>query len=104
MIGQITGQRLQLAKMHIAYYALALEEQAGALSLDHLIRQLNAEFKLVDGSLESALIQDIDYFYQAIKHQQISAIDRGGYWKFKAMSLLEAKNELVKELNALRTA
>lgn len=102
MFGQITGQRLQLAKMFIANYMLVLEEQAGAIDLNHSIRNLNSEFKLVDPAQESAFVQDITYFYDAIKNQQVSAVDRGAYWKFKAMSFLEAKNELARELNALR--
>ncbi len=102
MIGKITGQRLQLAKIHIANFLLALEDQAGALDLNHSIRKLNGEFKLVDHSQESAFVQDITYYYDAIKNQQVTAVDRGSYWKFKAMSYLEVKNELACELNALR--
>ena len=102
MFGQITGQRLQLAKMHIANYMLALEEQAGSLNLNHATLNLNSEFKLVDIKQEAAFVQDITYFYDAIKNQQVATIDRGAYWKFKAMSFLEAKNELARELNALR--
>jgi len=102
MFGEITGQRLQLAKMHIANYALALKDQAGSLDLNHFIQNLNSEFKLVSEDQTFAFMQDINYFYQALENQQVTAIDRGSYWKFKAMSLLEVKNELAKELNALR--
>ena len=101
MIGKITGQRLLLAKMHIANYVVSLENQAGAVAVDHIVRNINDEFKLVDSNHVGKLSQDVGALYEAIRTQQVASIDRGGYWKFRALSAIDAKNELARELSAL---
>lgn len=101
MFGKIEGQRLNLAKMHIANYCIALESQAGGLDLNHVVTNINMDFKLVPPAETSALVADVQYFYDCLTNQQVTAIDRGSYWKWKAMSKVEAMAELTKELNAL---
>ncbi|ELY6200812.1 hypothetical protein SNQ24_003374 [Cronobacter sakazakii] len=102
MFGKIEGQRLNLAKMHIANYCIALEQQAGAIDVSYVVEDINREFKLVPRLDTNALINDVFYFYDCIKNQQVTSIDRGGYWKWKAMSAFEAKEELARELSALQ--
>lgn len=102
MIGKIQGQRLILAKMHIAGYLIALESQSGLIDIPHALSNLNREFKLVEPEQEDNFIQDITNFYNALKNQQILNIDRGGYWKFRANTALDALNVLRHELALLQ--
>jgi hypothetical protein len=100
IFGKIEGQRLNLAKMSIANYCIALEQQAGGIDVRHVVSNINAEFGLVPTQDAEALISDVQHFYSCIVNQQVGAIDRGSYWKWKAMSALEAKDELARELSA----
>jgi hypothetical protein len=102
MFGKIEGQRLHLAKMYIANYCIALEQQAGSVDVSHVVSHINAEFKLVPDNEIAALVNDVSHFYYCLVNQQVDAIDRGSYWKWKAMSAFEAKEELSRELNALQ--
>ena len=102
MFGKIEGQRLRLAKMYIANYCIALEQQAGGVNVAHVVSNINAEFRLVSESETAALVNDVNHFYHCLVNQQVDAIDRGGYWKWKAMSSFEAKEELARELHALQ--
>jgi hypothetical protein len=101
MFGKIEGQRLHLAKMHIANYCIALERQAGSLNIYHVVSSINEQFGLVAAHETNALVQDVEYFYNCLTSQQIASIDRGSYWKWKAMSTMDAMAELTKELSAL---
>jgi len=105
MFGKIEGQRLNLAKMHIANYCCALEQQAGRVDIRHVVSNINNEFRLVPGNETERLIGDVSHFYTCLTSQQVTAIDRGSYWKWKVMSAFEAeeaKAELEKELQALQ--
>lgn len=101
MFGKIEGQRLNLAKMYIANYCIALADQAGRLDVYHVVKNINRDFGLVPDSQADALAQDVEYFYNCLVNQSISAIDRGSYWKWKAMNAYEALEELSKELSSL---
>ena len=101
MFGRITGQRLTLAKIYIANYCAALEWQAGTIDIYYVIYKINKDYKLVSEEDVAILAQDIQCFVDCLKNQQINAIDRGGYWKFRALSPNLAKDELKRELNAL---
>jgi hypothetical protein len=101
MFGKIQGQRLHLAKMYIANYCIALESQAGSLNIYHVVSNINDQFGLVAAHETDALIQDVEHFYNCLTNQQVASIDRGSYWKWKAMSTMDAMAELTKELNAL---
>ncbi len=102
MFGKIEGQRLNLAKMCIANYCCALEQQAGSLDVRHVVSNINNEFRLVPTIEAEALISDVNHFYTCLTSQQVTAIDRGSYWKWRTMSAFEAKSELERELNALQ--
>ncbi|HDZ8836217.1 TPA: hypothetical protein RUX00_004287 [Aeromonas dhakensis] len=102
MFGKIEGQRLHLAKMYIANYCIALAQQAGTVDVRHVVLNINEEFGLVNAHEAEALVSDVVHFYNCLVSQQVDAIDRGSYWKWKAISAFEAKNELVRELNALK--
>jgi hypothetical protein len=49
-----------------------------------------------------ALASDVNYFYECLINQQVESIDRGSYWKFRAISPFEAKQNLALELDALK--
>lgn len=102
MFGKIEGQRLNLAKMHIANYCCALEQQAGSVDVRHVVSKINSDFRLVPSHEAEALVSDVNHFYTCLTSQQVTAIDRGSYWKWKTMSIFEAKAELERELNALQ--
>jgi hypothetical protein len=102
MFGKITGQRLRLAKMYIANYCIILEQQAGSVNIHYVVTNINNEFSLVASNEAEALVSDVGYFYHCLINQQVDAIDRGSYWKWKAMSAFEAKEELRRELEALQ--
>ena len=104
MFGKITGQRLVLAKMYIANYALDQIGRSGGGDVAYIVRNINYEYKLVHSDDLPFFIEDVVSFCDALQNQNVTAIDRGGYWKFKAMSALEAKKELesqLAQLNAL---
>ena len=102
MFGKIEGQKLNLAKMCLANYCIALAQQAGSINVQYVVTNINSEFKLVPQDQTNALVADVTHFYNCIVNQQVDSIDRGSYWKWKAMSALEAKEELTRELNALK--
>lgn len=102
MFGKIEGQRLHLAKMYIANYCIALEAQAGSIDIRHVVLGINDQFCLVSNLEGESLVSDINYFYNCLINQKIKSIDRGSYWKFRAISPLEAKKNLVLELEALK--
>ncbi|SFT54686.1 hypothetical protein [Halomonas saccharevitans] len=102
MWGKIEGQRLRLAKMYIADYCLALREESGNVDIPYVVARINNEFHLVPESEMLSLINDIGYFFHCLDNQQVEALDRGGYWKWKAVSALEAKAELERNLNQLQ--
>ena len=101
MLGTISGQALNLAKMHIANYCLALKNEAGAVDVMHVVVGINDRFKLVDTAEAFALATDVNHFYVALLNQQVEEINRGGYWKFKAITKGEALAQLTRELIAL---
>jgi hypothetical protein len=101
MFGKIEGQRLHLAKMCIANYCIALEQQAGSVNVQHVVSSINDEFHLVDNKEAQLLVNDIISFYNCLVNQKTESIDRGNYWKWRAMSAFDAKAELSKELKAL---
>ncbi|QTW19681.1 hypothetical protein [Comamonas kerstersii] len=101
MFGKIEGQRLNLAKMYIANYCRALADQAGGVDVHHVVSTINREYKLVPQEEVEALAQDVTYFYNCLGNQQVTGIDRGSYWKWRAMSPFEAKADLNRELDAL---
>jgi hypothetical protein len=102
MFGKIEGQRLRLAKMYMANYCISLEQQAGGVNVGHVVLNINNEYGLVSNDEINALISDVTNFYHCLVNQQVDAIDRGSYWKWKAMSAFEAKQELARELGALQ--
>jgi len=102
MFGKIEGQRLNLAKMHIANYCMALEQEAGAVNVNHVVANINERFKLVPSQQTDALASDVGRICDCFSSQEVSSIDRGSYWKWKANSALEAKAEVEKELKALQ--
>lgn len=101
MFGMIEGQRLNLAKMHIANYCAALAAQAGGVDVLFVVTSINAEFKLVPEEQVAAFGQDVLHFYNCLQNQQVGAINRGGYWKWRALSPFEAKVELNQALGGL---
>jgi hypothetical protein len=101
MFGKIEGQRLVMAKMYMANYCRALADQAGGVNVEFVVRNLNEEYKLVPANLTDALVQDVLYFFHCLSNQQVTSIDRGGYWKWRAMSPFEAKQDLGRDLQAL---
>lgn len=103
MFGRIQGQRLLLAKMYIANYCAALYDQAGSINIYHVISRINEEFKLVPQNEIELLATDIQYFYDCIQNQQVTSIDRGSYWKWRAMPQNVAEQELINELTALES-
>lgn len=102
MFGKIQGQRLHLAKMYIANYCAALADQAGHIDIYHAVSRINQEFKLVPSDETDLLAQDVKYFYDCIQNQQVLAIDRGNYWKWRALSPYDAEKELFTELASLQ--
>ncbi|MFS8373856.1 hypothetical protein JH314_16700 [Xanthomonas campestris] len=102
MFGKIEGQRLNLAKMHIANYCIALEGEAGNVDVAYVVSKINQKFKLVPPIEASALVADVDHFYICLTNQSVSSIDRGSYWKWKTMTQVDAMVELTRELEALR--
>ncbi|WP_186141987.1 hypothetical protein [Burkholderia gladioli] len=101
MFGKIEGQRLNLAKMYIANYCRALADQAGGVNVGHVVKNINIEYKLVSEDEVNALANDVQYFYDCLGNQQVTSIDRGSYWKWRAMSPFDAKMDLNRELDAL---
>lgn len=101
MFGKIEGQRLHLAKMHIANYCLVIRSLPGFTDLGRTVRDINDQFKLVPRSEVAALVADVASFCECLANQQVTAIDRGGYWKWKASAKADALAELTRELNAL---
>ncbi|MDI5833995.1 hypothetical protein [Shewanella xiamenensis] len=101
MLFKLTGTALQSAQMSIARYCLQLEGQSGAINIPHVVTNINDEYRLVPQDALSALINDISYAYDYLKNQQVQEMSRAGYWKFKALSPFEAKQELDGELQAL---
>ncbi|CAO3460798.1 hypothetical protein [Azospirillum argentinense] len=102
MLGTITGQRLMLAKMHIANYIIDQMERAGGGNVSYMVSNLNAEYGIVAPADLPFFIQDIGLFCDALMNQSVTEIDRAAYWKFRAMSAIDAKRALETELNALR--
>lgn len=101
MFFKLTGTALQSAQMSIARYCLQLEGQSGAINIRHVVTNINDEYHLVPQDALSALINDISYACDYLKNQQVQEMSRAGYWKFKALSPFEAKQELAGELQAL---
>lgn len=101
MLGTIRGQALNLAKMHVANYCLALKSEAGAVDVMHVVLGLNERFKLVGTEDAPAFANDVNHFYVALLNQRVEEISRGGYWKFKAITKGEALAQLTRELTAL---
>ena len=62
---------------------------------------LNEEYKLVSREEVEALAGDVLEFFNCIANQKVMEIDRGSYWKWRAMGPFEAKAELRRELDAL---
>ncbi|WP_242894214.1 hypothetical protein [Stenotrophomonas maltophilia] len=101
MFGKIEGQRFNLAKMHIANYCIALEGEAGNVDVAYVVSNINQKFKLVPPNETDALAADVDHFYTCLTSQSVASIDRGSYWKWKAMTKVDAMAELTRELEAL---
>ncbi len=101
MFGKITGQRLMLAKLHIANYILDQIERSGGGDIGYMVSRINSEFRLVPELETNFLISDISYLVDALNNQTVDSIDRGGYWKFRAMSALDATQNLRRQLEAL---
>jgi hypothetical protein len=87
--------------MSIARYCIQLEGQSGAISIAHVVTNINEEYRLVPQNALNALINDISYAYKYLKNQQVEEMSRAGYWKFKALSPFEAKHQLDSELGVL---
>lgn len=102
MFGKIEGQRLHLAKMHLANYCISMEAQAGQVDVQYVVRNINEEFSLVSPQDVEALVSDVNYFYKCLINQQVESIDRGSYWKFRAISPFQAKQKLAAELGDLK--
>ena len=102
MFRRIEGQRLHLAKMSLANYCISMERQAGQVNIQYVVRNINKEFSLVSPQDVEALVSDVNHFYECLINQQVESIDRDSYWKFKAISLFEAKQNLIAELGALK--
>ena len=98
---KLTGTALQSAQISIARYCLNLELQSGAINISHVIANINDEYHIVPSNALNALINDIENAYNYLKNQQTTEISRAGYWKFKALSPFEAKQELSNELSRL---
>ena len=101
MLFKLTGTALQAAQLSIARYCLQLNEQSGAINIPHVVKNINDEYRLVPEQALSALINDILYAYTYLYNQQLEEMSRAGYWKFKALSPFEAKQNLDGELGAL---
>lgn len=101
MFFKLTGTALQAAQMSIARYCRQLEIQSGAIDIAHVVVNINEEYRLVPQNSLTALINDISYAYDYLKNQQLEEMSRAGYWKFKALSPFEAKQELDRDLEAL---
>ncbi|WJJ93290.1 hypothetical protein [Neopusillimonas aromaticivorans] len=101
MFFKLTGTALQAAQISIARYCLQLEGQSGAIDIVHVVKNINDEYRLVPEKALDALINDISYAYAYLKNQQLEEMSRAGYWKFKALSPFEAKQQLDDELGAL---
>ncbi len=101
MFFKLTGTALQAAQISIARYCLQLEGQSGAIDIAHVVKNINDEYRLVPEQSLDALKNDISYAYTYLKNQQLEEMSRAGYWKFKALSPFEAKQQLDGELGAL---
>lgn len=101
MFFKLTGTALQAAQISIARYCLQLEVQSGAIDIAHVVKNINDEYRLVPEQSLDALKNDISYAYTYLKNQQLEEMSRAGYWKFKALSPFEAKQQLDGELGAL---
>jgi hypothetical protein len=64
-------------------------------------KKINDEYCLVPEQALGALTIDISLACNYLKNQQLQEMSRAGYWKFKALSPFEAKQELDGELGAL---
>jgi hypothetical protein len=90
--------------MHLANYCIALANHAGAVNVSYIVSSINQEFGLVDPPQNQALIADVTQFYNCLTTQQITSVDLGAYWKWRAMSALDAKAGLAREPRALQEA
>jgi hypothetical protein len=98
MLSKIEGQRLTLAKICIANYCIALDKQAGSVDVEYVVSKVNKEFNLVSENEIKALVSDINNLYHCFINQQVNAINRSGYWKWKLMSPPEAREEMISAL------
>lgn len=101
MFFKLTGTALQAAQMSIGRYCLQLEGQSGAIDISHIVTNINDEYRLVPEEALGALINDISHAYTYLKNQKLQEMSRAGYWKFKALSPFEAKQQLDDELGLL---
>ena len=101
MFFKLTGTALQAAQMSIARYCLQLESQSGAINIAHVVTKINDEYRLVPQAALGALINDISFAHTYLSNQQLDEMSRAGYWKFKALSPFEAKQQLDDDLGAL---
>lgn len=103
MLGKISGQSLNLAKMHIANHVVELERAGEDFeSIETAVRDINDEYKLVKPNQVGALSNDVTKVCDAIRSPEITSIDRGGYWKLKATNALSSKKKLARQLKALQ--
>ncbi len=68
-----------------ARYCLQLERQSEAINIDHVVTNINEEYRLVLPNSFAALINDISYAYDYFKNQQVEEVSRAGYWKFRVL-------------------
>lgn len=101
MFTRLTGTALQSAQIVIARYCLDLEGQSGAINIAYAVKQINDQYRLVDQEHLPTLTADIQNAYHYLKNQQLESMSRAGYWKFKAKSPFEAKQQLDTELASL---
>jgi hypothetical protein len=97
----LTGTALQSAQVSIARYCLNLEKQSGAINIAHIVTNINYEYRIVPTNSLNSLINDITYAHHYLKNQKTREMSRAGYWKFKALSPFEAKQQLNGELSVL---
>lgn len=97
----LTGTALQSAQVSIARYCLNLEEQSGAINIAHVVTNINNEHRIVPINYLNLLINDITNAHYYLKNQKTRKMSRAGYWKFKALSPFEAKQQLNGELSVL---
>lgn len=101
LFNKLTGTALQSALLSIGRYCLQLEGQSGAINIAYVVQQLNEEYRLVPAASLPALVNDVTYACAYLKNQQLQEMSRAGYWKFRALSPFEAKQQLDGELGAL---